>query len=129
MKFATVSKSMVMGLALLLAMSAFAGTKASMEIKNPVTVSGTTLKPGAYSVQWEGNGPNVELSILRGSRVVAKVPARVVELESASANTATVTRDNGSEPSSLEGFRFQGKKYAIELSNTSASMQTGGSSE
>jgi hypothetical protein len=48
MKFASVSKSVVLGLALLLASSAFAGTKASLLLNNPVTVNGTTLKPGDY---------------------------------------------------------------------------------
>ena len=53
MKFATVSKSLVMGLALLLASSAFAATKASLQLNNPVTVNGTKLKPGDYKLQWE----------------------------------------------------------------------------
>ncbi len=37
MKFATVSKSLVMGLALLVASSAFAATKGSLQLNNPVT--------------------------------------------------------------------------------------------
>ena len=57
MKFATVSKSMVLGLALLLASSAFAATKGSLELLDPVNVNGTTLKPGDYKVQWEGPAP------------------------------------------------------------------------
>ena len=88
MKFATVSKSLVMALALLLASSAFAATKGSLQIGNPVTVNGTTLKPGDYKVQWEGSGPNVEVSILQGKNVVAKAPAHVVDLPAASPNDA-----------------------------------------
>jgi len=96
MKFATVSKSIVLGLALVLATSAFAATKASLQLSNPVTVNGTTLKPGDYKVQWEGSGPNVELNILRGKNVVAKVSAHVIELQTPASSDAAVTRKNDS---------------------------------
>ena len=57
MKFATISKSLVMGLALLLASSAFAATKANLTCKSPTTVNGTKLKAGDYKLQWDGSGP------------------------------------------------------------------------
>jgi hypothetical protein len=129
MKFATVSKSVVLGLALLLAASAFAGTKANLSISNPLTVNGTTLKPGDYKVQWEGNGPNVELNILQGKNVVAKVSAHVVELQTPAPQDATVTLKNDSGPNSLTGIRFQGKKIGLELDEARASMQAAGSSQ
>ena len=45
------------GIRLLLASSAFAATKASLELKHPTTVNGTQLKPGEYKLQWDGTGP------------------------------------------------------------------------
>jgi hypothetical protein len=129
MKFATVSKSLVMGLALLLASSAFAGTKASLQLSNPVTVNGTTLKPGEYKVQWEGTGPNVELSIIQGKNVVAKAPAHVVDLQTPADHDAAVTLKNDSGPNSLSALRFQGKKFSLELTEASGGMQAGGSSQ
>ena len=75
-EFATVSKSLVMGLALLLASSAFAATKANLTLQNPTTVNGTKLKPGDYKLEWDGSGPNVEVSIMQGKKVLAKVPAK-----------------------------------------------------
>jgi hypothetical protein len=127
MKFATVSKSLVLGLALLMASSAFAGTKASLQISNPVNVNGTTLKPGDYKVQWEGAGPSVELSILQGKNVVAKVPARVVELQTPAASDAAVTRTNDNGARTLAGLRFEGKKFALEVGEASDGMQAGSS--
>jgi len=129
MKFATVSvsKSLVLGLALLLASSAFAATKASLQLTNAVTVNGTQLKPGDYKVQWEGSGPNVELSIMQGKNVLAKVPAHVIELQTPSAHDAAVTRKNDSGPNSLAGLRFQGKKFALELGEANDGVQTGSS--
>ncbi len=90
MKFATVSKSLVMGLALLLASSAFAATKASLTLQSPTTINGTKLKAGDYKLEWDGSGPNVEVSILQGKNVVAKVPAKLVDLQAASQNDAAV---------------------------------------
>jgi hypothetical protein len=127
MKFATVSKSLLMGIALLLAASAFAATKASLQLSNPVMVNGTKLKAGDYKIQWEGSTGNVELSIMQGKNVVAKVPAHIVELQTPSANDAAVTRKNESGPNTLAGVRFQGKKLALELGEASEGMEGGSS--
>ncbi|HKH99782.1 MAG TPA: hypothetical protein VJ999_11800 [Candidatus Sulfotelmatobacter sp.] len=115
MKFATVSKTLVMGLALLLASSAFAGTKGDLQLASTVTVNGTTLKPGDYKLQWDGSGPNLEVSIMQGKNVVAKTPATIVEMSAPSANNAAVVRKNDDGTSSLTGARFEGKKFALEL--------------
>ena len=109
MTFATVSKSLVMGLALLLASSAFAGTKATVNLLSPTSVSGTTLKPGEYKLEWEGTGPNVEVSIMQGKNVFAKVPAKVVDLSSPAPNSAAILarRDDGSSNSRRCSLRRQ----------------------
>jgi len=127
MKFATVSKSIVMGLALLLASSAFAATKTDLTLMDSAIVSGTKLKPGAYKLQWEGSGPNVEVSILQGKTVVAKVPAKVVDLKVASLNNAALLTTNSDGTSTLSGARFEGKKFALELGDSSDGMQAGSS--
>ncbi len=129
MKFATFSMSIVLGLALVLASSAFAATKHSLQLTDSVIVNGTTLKAGDYKVEWEGSGPNVELNIMQGKNVVAKVPAHVVELQSAATNDAAVTRGNDNGPRSLTGVRFEGKKIALDIGESSDNMQASGSSK
>ena len=113
MKFATVSrsisKSVVLGLALLLVSSAFAATTASLQLSRPVIVNGTTLKPGDYKVQWEGDGANVQVSILQGKNVVVKAPAHMVELQTPAADDAAVTRQNDKGPNSLSESASMGK--------------------
>jgi len=125
MKFATVTKSLVLGLALLLASSAFAATKAQLQLQSPATVNGTKLKPGEYKLQWDGTGPNVEVSIMKGKNVLAKVPAKLVDLPSPAQNDAAVVKNNDDGTSSLAGVRFEGKKFALDLSGSSDSMQSG----
>ncbi len=127
MKFATVSKSLVMGLALLLACNAFAATKASLSLQSPTTVNGTKLKAGDYKLEWDGSGPDVEVSILLGKTVLAKVPAKVVDLNSPAQNSAAVIKMNGDGTGTLAGARFQGKKFALELGDSGDGMQAGSS--
>ena len=127
MKFATVSKFLVLGFALLLASSAFAASKADMTLINPATVNGTQLKPGDYKLEWNGTGPNVELTILQGKKVLAKVPAKIVDLQAPAQNNAAVLKKADNGTSTLAGARFAGKKYALELGESSDSMQSGSS--
>ena len=127
MKFATVSKSLVMGLALLLASSALATTKASLTLQNPTTVNGAKLKAGEYKLQWDGSGPNVEVSIMQGKTVLAKVSAKIVDLNSAAKNNAALVTRHDDGTSTLAGARFEGKKFALELGESSDGMQAGSS--
>jgi hypothetical protein len=127
MKFATISKSVVMGLAVLLASSAFAATKANLSLQNPTVINGTKLKAGDYKLQWEGSGPNVELSIMQGKTVFAKVAAKVVDLNSPAQANATVVKHNDDGTSTLTGARFEGKKFALEMGDASDGMQAGSS--
>jgi len=127
MKFATVSKSLVMGLALLLASNAFAASKASLSLQSPATINGTKLKAGDYKLEWEGSGPSVEVSIMQGKTVIAKVPAKVVDLDAPAQNTAAVLHNSEDGSRTLAGARFQGKKFALEMGDASDSMQAGSS--
>lgn len=127
MKFATVSKSLVVGLALTLATSAFAASKANLILNNPTSINGTKLKAGDYKLEWDGSGPNVEVSIMQGKKVVAKVPAKVIDLNQSSANDAALLKQNSDGSTTLAGARFQGKKFALELGDASDGMQAGSS--
>lgn len=126
MKFANLYKSLLLGLTLLLAVGAFAANKGSMQILDSVNVSGTTLPAGQYSLQWEGTGQNVQLSILKGRKVVATTPARLVDLnQSAESDQALVKNDNGGR--SLSEVRFEGKKYALQIGGEGGMADAGGS--
>ena len=120
MKLSTVPKSLFLGLALLLAASAFAANKGTLQIQESISVSGTQLKPGEYKVQWDGAGSNVELSILQGKTVVAKVPAHIVDLSEPSARDAAVVTQNNDGSRSLSEVRLSGKKFAIAVGEEAA---------
>jgi hypothetical protein len=115
-----VTKSLVLGLAVLLATSAFAANKGSLQVQEPISVNGQQLKPGDYKVEWDGNGPNVELSIMQGKKVVTKVPAHVVDLSKASPADAAVVKNNADGSRSLSEVRLGGKKFALAVGEEAA---------
>jgi len=127
MKFATVSKTLLMGLDLLLPSSAFAATKGQMNLLSPATINGTNLKAGDYKLQWEGTGTDVQLTILQGKNVVAKVPAKVVDLSAPAPDNAAILNNGDNGKRTLSGARFQGKKYALQIGESSDDMHAGSS--
>jgi hypothetical protein len=129
MKSSQLSKGLLLGLALLLATSAFAANKGSLQVSDPVMVSGKQLAPGAYTVEWEGNGPNVELNILQGKKVVATMPARLIDLNRSADGDSAVVRKNDDGSRTLAEIRFAGKKYALALGNESAKAEAGDSTK
>jgi len=131
MKFANVSKGLLLGLTLMLATSVFAvsANKGSLQLFDTATVAGQTLKAGDYSVKWEGTGSTVQLNILKGSKVVASTPARLVDLNQPTGSDSAVLKSNGDGSRSLAEIRFGGKKYAIAIGDESATAEMSGSSK
>jgi hypothetical protein len=131
MKVSIISRSLLPGLALLLAAGAFAankGNKGSIELDKPTTVSGHQLAPGQYRLTWDGTGSNVELMILSHGKLVATVPAHWLELSQPEPHDdATESRTNDDGTQSLTKIDFGGKKYALTFSDESA--MTGSASQ
>ena len=121
MKVSRISKGLLLGLALLLATSAFAANKGSVAVTDPVTVAGKQLAVGNYKLTWDGSGSSVQLNIMQGKNVVATVPARVVELNNAASSDSAVVSSSGDGSKSLSEIRFSGKKYALAIGEESAS--------
>jgi hypothetical protein len=115
-------------LVLLLATNAFAANKGSLVVMNaPVSVGGHQLTPGEYQLKWEGTAPTVELSILQKGKVVATVPAQVVEGQGASPYDAYSTDKNSDGTLSLTRIKFGGKKYILALGDEAAAKKEGSS--
>lgn len=120
MNISKLSKSLVLGVAVLLASSAFAANKGSLQLNDAVTVSGTQLKPGDYSVKWDGTGANVQLSIMKGSKVVATAPAHMIDLNQKPTNDSAVVRNNADGSRTLAEIHFGGKKAALAIGSESS---------
>jgi len=116
MNVSKISKTLLPGLALLLATSAFAankGNKGALDLDTPATIAGHQLAPGEYKLTWDGTGSNVEMMILSHGKLVATVPAHLIELSQAEPNDATEFSTNNDGSQSLTKIEFGGKKYAL----------------
>jgi hypothetical protein len=127
MKTANRLKGLVLGLALVLASSAFAASKGSLQLNSPVMVAGKQLAAGEYTVKWDGSGPSVQVEIVKGKNVVATVPAQVVDLASPASYDSAVVETGGNGGRVLSQIRFAGKKFALSVGGDAGSS-SGGSS-
>ena len=126
MMFKQFSTMMVVAALLVLATSAFAGGsahKGSVTFGDSVQINGKQVPAGDYTVIWDGDGPNVNLRILRGRQEMAAAPATVKNLESKSTQTAAETRKNESGSSELTAIRFSGQNVELQLNSTGAQSE------
>ncbi len=117
MKLNNLAKSVVLGLAVLLASSAFASNKASLQVSEPFQVNGQQLAAGEYQLRWDGTGSNVEVSFMQKNKEVAKAPATVVALDKVYADDAAVVQ-HASGRATVSEVRLAGKKYALAIGAT-----------
>ena len=120
MKLSMISRGLLLGLALVMATSAFAANKGSLQVQEPFTVSGQQVPAGEYQVKWSGSGSNVELSILKNNKVIATSPAHILELKDSASRDSAVVRTNDDGSRSLSEIRFSGKKFALALGSEAA---------
>ena len=126
MKLNHLAKTVVLGLAVLLASSAFASNKGSLQVRESLEVNGQQLVPGDYQLRWDGTGANVEVSFMQGKKEVAKASAKVVALDKASDYDSAVV-DHSSGKAKVSEIRFAGKKYVLAIGATEKAEMSEGS--
>ena len=131
-----ISKSLLPGVAMLLATAMFAAdkNKGSLQIPEQVSVNGQSLPAGTYTVEWTtetytvklgDSDLNVDLRIQQGKTVVATVPARMIGLQRSDSRDSVVERKNQDGSRSLLEIHFGGKKYAFALGGEQARTDIG----
>ena len=114
MKLFSLKSGTVLTLAIMLASTAaFAGsTKKSLDFTNPVQVNGTELRPGSYTLKWDGNGNDVNVEFTRNNKVITTAHAKVVPVTEKAVNDAAVVEPAGNGSNLVEA-RFAGKPYKL----------------
>jgi hypothetical protein len=114
----------VFGAGLLFASGAFAQElKGRLHLDETVAVAGTQVKPGDYKVEWKGDGPQVEVSLVQGKRTVATFPGRVSEQAAASIANAYSVNDASSGAKSIDSIYFAGKRYVLQIEGSASARQ------
>ncbi len=128
MKLNHLAKTVVLGLAVLLASSAFASNKGTLQVREQLEVNGQQLSPGAYQVRWDGTGANVEVSFMQGKKEVAKAWAKVVAVDKASDYDAAIV-DHASGKAAISEVRFAGKKFVLAIGPNDKAEVSGSSTK
>jgi len=100
--------------AMLSLLSVFARNKnqQSVNIPDTVQVGSTQLKPGNYKMEWQGTGPDIQVTFLHDGKTVVTVPATL------KTNDDQVTQDDivtSSENKTLQEIDFRRGKEAVVL--------------
>ena len=125
MKVANIGLTILAG-ALLFAAGTFAGeaNKANLHLQEKVSIEGKQLAPGNYKLEWDGAGPDVQVSILRGKETVATVPARLVEQPARNAQDAYGTNAEPDGSKALTSIYVSGKTFALQFEGAQAARPT-----
>ena len=123
----TFVQALVLACGVLLATSAFAANKGSVQLMHPTQVAGKQLAPGSYKIQWDGSGEQVQLSILQGNKEVASTTARVVQIQPRSPNDNALITVGADGTRSLSQIRFRGKTFALDLGGEGSGAGSSGS--
>lgn len=110
------------------AFAAGASHKGTFKVSDPVQIAGKSLPAGEYVVKWEGTGPAVQATISQDGKVVATIPATVVELPQKSSSSTAEVQHGASGNGTLNQVQFSGQKYALEFSGTSGGSAGAGNS-
>src|ERR1700759_3897718 len=116
MKASSLPRYAFIGLAwLLLTINTYAADKGWMHVSSPLTVAGKQLTSGNYTIRWVGDGPNVELDIMRGKKKLATTMAVEKHLQNVSANNAVTITEEGSGNKKLSQIFLSGKDIVFEI--------------
>jgi plastocyanin domain-containing protein len=96
-----------------LPLSAVAGTKqsASINLSEPVVISGTHLQPGEFTVRWNGTGSDAQVQFLQGKKEIVSVPAKVI------------TQSNPTSPAITMRSTQDGSKTISEIDLSTVTLQ------
>jgi hypothetical protein len=112
--------SILLGTSLFFAVGAFAQEKSTLTLAEKVTIQGTEIKPGKYNLQWDGAGPNVQVSIFQGKNNLGTFPATVVAKDTSNAGAGYESKKESNGSKSIVAIYPSGKKYQLEIGQSQA---------
>jgi hypothetical protein len=125
MKSNCLAKALAFSAVILLSAGAFAASKGNMELLHPASLGGKQLPAGSYTVQWDGQGDQVQVQVFQGKKAVASSTAHVVKLDHAVSESSVVVVPSNDGSRSVSRINFGKKDFALELENEGAGAGAG----
>jgi uncharacterized protein with FMN-binding domain len=95
----------------------------SVEISDVVQIGSTKLKPGNYTVKWQGTGPTVQVSFQQNGKTVVTVPGTLKTNDDQVTQDAIVTEATTTGTSTLKEIDFGHHKEALVFDQNPGGMQ------
>jgi hypothetical protein len=110
-------------LALLFPLGALARDNShSVDISDVVQIGGTQLKPGNYKVEWQGDGPAVQVSFQHNGKTVVTVPATLKTNDAEITRDAIRTEATSADTATLKEIDFGHHKEALVFDQNPGGM-------
>lgn len=123
MKSSKITGGLVLAVAVLLSSAAFAGSKpGSLYLGEAAQLNGKQIPAGTYQLQWKGNGPAVQVNVLKGKKVIASAPARMEQVSARPERGAAVIDTAGGGRTLVEA-RFADRDYKLVFPSPEAQAQ------
>lgn len=99
-------------------------TQGKLHLFEAVSIQGKQLQPGSYKVEWNGKGPDVQLTILNGKETVATLPAKVVPTNNKNAEDGYSAAKQPDGSNDLQTIFFHGTAFEIQVSQQAVNSTT-----
>ena len=86
----------------------------SIEIYDVLQIGGTKLKPGNYKVEWQGTGPQVQVSFHRDGKTLVTVPGTLKTSYDDVKRDAILTQATNAGTSTLKEIHFARGRREID---------------
>jgi hypothetical protein len=116
---------LLFGAALLFSSGALAGetNKGTLQLADKVIVQGKPLNSGKYTVEWDGSGPAVQITLLQGKQTVATFTAHLTEQVNSNPKDAYSTAAEPDGSRTLTAIYPGGKRFAFQLDQNVSGQQ------
>lgn len=117
---------LLFGVALLISSSAVAAesNKSSVQLADKVVVEGKSLDSGKYTVEWNGSGPTVQVTLLHGKQTVATFSAHLTEQPSANSRDSYSTSSEPDGSKALTAIYPSGKRFILQIDQNQTTQQS-----
>ena len=95
-------------------------SKGTLKLFETVTVQGKELAPGQYTVEWNGEGPHVQLNIADGKNAVTAIPARIVPVSAKNRTSGYASAKQQDGRSELTNVFFEGKAFELQFGESAS---------
>jgi hypothetical protein len=105
-------------LAMLLPVSAAArSNEHKVNLATAAEVGNTQLQPGTYKVEWQGNGPAVNVQFVKNGKTVATTQGRWVDRSQPPAYDSVTTTKASDNQNHIVEIDFRNQKQVLQFGN------------